>query len=85
MFKTKKERVDHWNNYGKKHLVGRKIESVRWMSDDEAGDWYDRPIVIHLDDGTLLYPSRDDEGNDGGTLRGQGPKGERLVFPVNGG
>ena len=29
MFKTKKERVDHWNNYGKKHLVGRKIEGVR--------------------------------------------------------
>jgi len=85
MFKDDKARIKHWNAYGKKHLVGRKIESVRWMSDEEAGDWYKRPIVIHLDDGTLLYPSKDDEGNDGGTLRGQGPEGESLVFPVNGG
>ena len=88
MFKNKEARIDYWNNYGRHHLVGKKIESVRWMSDGEAKamDWeHSRPIVIQLDDGSIVFPSQDDEGNDGGTLRGQGPKGESLVFPVNGG
>jgi len=87
MFKTKKERVDHWNNYGKKHLVGRKIKGVRWLTDKEAEQmgWYSRPIVIHLDDGSMIFPSQDDEGNDGGALFGQGPDGKDLTFPVNGG
>jgi hypothetical protein len=51
-------------------LVGRTIKSVRWMLDAEQKklNWYHAPIVIQLDDGTLLYPSRDDEGNDAGAL-----------------
>ena len=87
MFKNKKEQVNHWNNYGKKHLVGRKIKGVRWLTSKEAEQmgWYSRPIVIHLHDGSMIFPSQDDEGNDGGALFGQGPDGEELTFPVNGG
>ena len=87
MFKSDKERVEYWNSYGNKHLKGRKIVGVRWLSPEECEDmgWYSRPIVIQLDDGTLLFPSQDDEGNDGGALFGQGPRGEELTFPVNGG
>jgi hypothetical protein len=40
------------------------------MGDDEAEEfgWYQKPIVIQLDDGNLIYPSADDEGNNGGAL-----------------
>ena len=87
MFNNKEERAKHWTDYGKKHLVGRKIVGVRWLSEKEceAMDWHSRPIVLHLDDGTIVFPSMDDEGNDGGVLFGQGPGGEELTFPVNGG
>lgn len=85
MFKNDKERVKYWMDYAEKHLVGRKIVKVRWMSEEEADGWYSRPVVIHLDDGTLLYPSADDEGNNGGALFGQDSSGNDLGFPVNGG
>lgn len=52
-------------------LVGRTIRAVRWMDEEEMkemGDWFSAPIVIQLDDGTLLWPSADDEGNDAGAL-----------------
>ena len=75
---------NHWEDYAKKHLVGKKIVSIRWMYEDEvkAMGWHSRAIVMHLDDGSLLYPSRDDEGNDAGALFGQTKKGDDLGFPV---
>jgi hypothetical protein len=53
-----------------KHLVGKTITFVRYLSKEEAQamDWVSRPIVIQLDDGSCIWPSRDDEGNDGGSL-----------------
>ena len=53
-----------------KMLVGRTIVKVRYLSEKEMKDlgWYNRPVVLHLDDGNLLFPSMDDEGNDGGAL-----------------
>jgi hypothetical protein len=54
------------------------------MSNEETKsmDWYKRPIVIRLDNGTMLFPSMDDEGNDGGALFGQSKDGNDLTFPV---
>lgn len=51
-------------------LVGRRIVSVEYMPRDAAdkNGWTYRPIVLHLDDGTALFPMRDDEGNDAGAL-----------------
>ena len=51
-------------------LVGREIVSVRYLTEQERADlgFYLRCIVLVLDDGTLVYPSRDDEGNDAGAL-----------------
>jgi len=66
-----------------KKLVGRKIVNVRWMDDQEVEDmdWYKSAVVIELDDGTLLFPSRDDEGNDAGSLFGC--KGDEFfIIPV---
>ena len=54
----------------KKILLGRKITSVRYMTEQERKGlgWSHASVVIHLDDNTLLYPSADDEGNEAGAL-----------------
>jgi hypothetical protein len=56
-----------------KLLVGRTIKQVRKMTakELEAEGWEgDHALVIELDNGTLVYPSRDDEGNGPGALFG---------------
>ena len=59
-----------WANEANKHLKGKTIEEVRYMTEDEVSDnmWYKRAIVIHFTDGTIAYPVMDDEGNDGGAM-----------------
>lgn len=59
-----------WTEKARKLLVGRKIAYVEFMSAGQAAQlgWHHRPIILVLDDGTLIYPSADDEGNDGGSL-----------------
>jgi len=66
MNKTEKK----WTNKANNILVGKKIVKVRYMNKKECDDryWYSRPICMQLDDGTWIYPSSDDEGNDGGAL-----------------
>jgi hypothetical protein len=47
----------NWADYAEKHLVGRTINQVRYMSKEETNDclnWSHRPLVIHLDDGTIF-------------------------------
>lgn len=65
-----KELEQKWTNDIAALLVGKKITKVRYMTEKERDQigWYGRPIVIVLDDGTALYPSRDDEGNDAGAI-----------------
>jgi len=82
--KTKKEIEKYWVNQCKSVLLGRTIKSVRYLTNEEMKDmdWYKRPILIELDNGTLCIPSRDDEGNDGGSLFYQ-EKGKKIdVLPV---
>lgn len=73
----------YWNNQAKK-LEGKTIKKARYMSEKEAEGlgWYARSVVLECTDGTLLFPSTDDEGNNAGALFGQTPKGESLDFPV---
>lgn len=51
-------------------LLNKKIVQVRYMTEAEqqAFGWYHKSVVLQLDDGTLVFPSRDDEGNDAGAL-----------------
>ena len=52
-------------------LIGRKITYIRWMTTREPellGYIGASPVIIKLDDGTLLIPQMDDEGNDGGAV-----------------
>ena len=65
-----KETIKRWNKIAHNKLVGRKIVNVHYMSDEDMKelDWYSRPLLIHLDDGNIIFPSMDDEGNNGGAL-----------------
>jgi len=62
--------MDYWHKKAEKVLVGRKIVKVSYLTDKERDTlmWNKSPIVMELDDGTLLIPQMDDEGNDGGAL-----------------
>ena len=71
---------------GDASLVGRTIVEVRRMRPAEAAT--DLPallgrhgatMVLVLDDGTKLYPSRDDEGNGPGALFGVSTGGSFRV------
>lgn len=76
--------VARWKEYGEKHLLNKKIVAVRYLTKAEMDSlgWNSRALVIQLEDGTMVFPSRDDEGNDAGALFGQSAKGEELTFPV---
>lgn len=65
-----------------RHLQGRTIVAVRYMTADERQnlDWPDSALVLELDSGQLLWPSQDDEGNGAGALFTTIPGAE--TFPV---
>ena len=70
--------------YAEEHLKGRTIVTLRYLSVTSMlrMGWKKSALVIELDDGTLLIPSMDDEGNEAGAILGQKPDGEELCFPV---
>lgn len=67
---TEKDSIKLWTNRTSVVLVGRKIVKVRYMTKKEAEDcgFLRRAVVIQLDNGVSIFPSRDDEGNDAGAL-----------------
>jgi hypothetical protein len=63
-------------------VIGQAVKEIRPMTEAEAeaeGWEFNRrhgaPTVIVLANGTLIYASRDDEGNGPGQLFGRDPKG----------
>lgn len=53
-------------------FINKRIIAVRVMTPEEAG-WmfwpgHDLPLVLVLEDGTVLFPSADEEGNASGTF-----------------
>ena len=66
-------------------VVGQKIVGVRWMNVAElkAEHWesYEKVLVLILENGVKLYPSRDEEGNGGGALFGRGKTGSFYIMP----
>jgi hypothetical protein len=67
---THEECIKRWEKTARGLLVGRKIVAARYMTAKEAKmyGWQKKCVVIQLDNDTLLFPSMDDEGNDGGAL-----------------
>lgn len=51
-------------------LVGKKITGIRYMSAREVEHfgWYDKAVIIQLEDGGELMASADDEGNNAGAI-----------------
>tara|TARA_R100001510_G_C7481708_1_gene93431 strand:+ start:235 stop:477 length:243 start_codon:yes stop_codon:yes gene_type:complete len=60
----------YWTDKVDKYLVGRTIVKVEYLPKEEVEEWmwHKTPIAIHLDNGGILIPSMDDEGNDGGAI-----------------
>ena len=50
--------------------------------DLEALGWYHKALVIFLDDGTLLFPTTDDEGNDAGAMHYITSDDKSGILPV---
>jgi hypothetical protein len=67
---TYEERVLRWEDTASRLLVGRTITRVRYLTRGELAvkGWNNACVVLELDDGTILFPSMDDEGNNGGAL-----------------
>ena len=59
-------------------LVGRTIVRIGYMpaSEAEVIGWPDRPAVLELDDGTVIYATCDEEGNGAGVLMAEGMRRE---------
>lgn len=62
--------VKKWEQDCSKHLKGKTIAEVRYMTNAEQKnhDWYRKAVVIFFTDGSYIYPSADDEGNAPGAL-----------------
>ena len=72
-------------------IVGKKIVDIRPMTKQETKDEYweetmnGPATVLVLDDGTLLYPSQDPEGNGPGAIFGKDKNGSfQLGFTMVG-
>lgn len=67
-------------------FIGRRIADVRPMTADEmqvegwdsTGRFHTVGMVVVLDDGTKLYPSRDEEGNGPGVFFGMTQDGSAF-------
>lgn len=62
--------VTRWTDAARKKLQGRQIVDVGYLTEDARKSlmWDAACIVLILDDGSYLLPSRDDEGNGPGAL-----------------
>jgi hypothetical protein len=70
-------------------MIGKRIVKVRRMTNKEMKreGWegcVHRPVVLVLDDGTLLYPSCDDEGNGPGAIFGFNTEGQAISIIADG-
>jgi len=67
---TRDELKKRWAKDISKFLVGRKIIKVTYQDDKalEEFGWHECGVQIHLSDGAILTPMRDDEGNGPGAI-----------------
>ena len=63
-------------------IIGQKIVNARPMTKAEQEDegWDGFTTVLVLSDGTLLYASRDEEGNGAGALFGKSSSGKSFAL-----
>ena len=74
----KAERHEYWKLYAQKKLIGKVVKAYSYLRKEELDElgWYsDCTLCIEFTDGTTIFPSADDEGNDGGFFRIDSNKG----------
>jgi hypothetical protein len=78
----KKDMDKFWTDVAKKQLLNRKIVDVRYLTNEEMEDfgWEERSVVMVLDNGNIIFPSQDDEGNGAGALFTCDP--DQPILPV---
>ena len=61
-------------------LLGQKVKEIRWLTKEEADEsgWYYQPIQITFENGVMLAPMSDDEGNEAGAMATNIPKMETI-------
>lgn len=70
-------------------LIGRKLTKIRAMTPEEMQKegWRPTrngaPTALEFDDGTVLYPSADPEGNRPGAMFGVLRDGTQFLLPPN--
>lgn len=71
-----------WVKDIEKVVKGKTIVNVRYMTDEEVEimGWGAAAVVLQLSNGTLIYPSMDDEGNGAGAIFTTSDK--CPIFPV---
>jgi hypothetical protein len=64
------EITKRWEDRCSAKLVGKTIKSVRYQFTCEMKDmgWSKKSLVIFFSDGSYMFPSSDDEGNNAGAL-----------------
>lgn len=82
--KTTEELEQEWTKKAEKLVLNKKIVSVRYLTarEEEMLGWNSRCIVMQLDNGILIYPSKDNEGNDAGALFCENFNEDDNVLPV---
>jgi hypothetical protein len=67
---SQNEIIKKWEDRCSPVLVGKTIKSVRYLFTCEMKDlgWSKKSLVIFFTDGSYLFPSNDDEGNNAGAL-----------------
>lgn len=62
--------IEGWEKRIGEFLVGKTIKEVRYLTDEEVEGlgWFTKALVIIFADGSYIFPSADDEGNDAGAL-----------------
>ena len=67
---TENELALSWQKKIEKHLLGKSIIKIEYMSekDSEEQGFNCRPIQLLLNNGIWLTITSDDEGNDGGAI-----------------
>jgi len=82
--KQQSDKENYWVEKAQSVLLNRKIIEVRYLTEKEMEmlGWYKRAVVFLLDDGTIVYPSKDDEGNNAGALFYQKEEDPGFVLPV---
>ena len=83
--KHQEELIKHWNERANE-MVGKTIKSCRYMTDEEKAKlglehWGRINVIITFDDGTIAFPSQDDEMNGSGVLYAYRADGSEIAMP----